>query len=75
MKPLLYPYCETLQELYSDKAIWLIEDNSSVHTKAEWIARRDRIERVGNSQNQIDGKVQQCMAGFKDKLERCIETS
>ena len=45
LKPLLYPYCERLQELHPERQVWLIEDNASIHTKAEWTAAQHRIER------------------------------
>jgi hypothetical protein len=35
---LLYPYCEKLQELHLERQVWLIKDNASIYTKAEWTA-------------------------------------
>ena len=105
--------------MHLDRQVWLIEDNAGIHSKAEWVAWRDRAEKgirkapwppnspdlhpienlwdytkdllseepVSGSSDaekkrfkdlvikewqEIDGKVQQMMAGFKDKLERCI---
>jgi transposase len=43
LKPLLYPYCEKLQDMYPERRVWLIKDNASIHTKAEWTAAQFRV--------------------------------